>query len=184
MDTLTLDAKQKMEKAIEATRHEYSTIRTGRATPALLDHVRVDYYGSELPINQLATVTVPESRMLVITPWDKAALPKIERAILTSDLNLTPTNDGSLIRLELPSLTEERRKELGKLVHKRAEEGRVHIRNVRRDVNETLDKREKAKELSEDDVERGKKEVQKLTDEYIKKLDEVTEQKIAEIMEV
>ena len=182
MDKLIEDAKQKMEKAIEATRHEFSSIRTGRATPALLDHVRVEYYGTEMPINQLATVTVPESRMLVITPWDKAALAKIERAILTSDLKLTPNNDGVLLRLEIPALTEDRRKELAKLVHKRGEEGRVHIRNVRRDANDAFDKREKSKELSEDDVERGKKEIQKLTDEFIKKLDEVMEHKIAEVM--
>ena len=120
--------------------------------------------------------------MLVITPWDKAALSKIERAILTSDLNLTPTNDGSVIRLEIPSLTEDRRKELAKLVHKRAEEGRVHIRNIRRDAIEHFEKREKAKDISEDDLDRAKKDVQKVTDEYVKKLDEVMEHKIAELM--
>jgi ribosome recycling factor len=173
-----------MQHSIEATEREFSAIRTGRATPALLDRVKVDYYGSEMPINQLAGVSVPEPRQLLISPWDKAALPHIEKAILKSDLGLTPNSDGHTIRLEIPTLTEERRKELTKLVHAKAEEGKISIRNIRRDANDHLDKQEKSKTISEDDVERGKKETQKLTDEFIAKLDKITEKKVAEIMEV
>ncbi len=184
MQSVISSTREKMQHSIEATEREFSSIRTGRATPALLDRIKVDYYGSEMPVNQLAGVSVPEPRQLLITPWDKAALPHIEKAILKSDLGLTPNSDGRTIRLEFPTLTEERRKDLTKLVHQKAEEGKIHIRNVRRDANDTLDKREKAKELTEDDVERGKKEIQKLTDEFSAKLDKVTEKKVAEIMEV
>jgi ribosome recycling factor len=177
-------AKDKMARSIEATERDFTTIRTGRATPALLDRVKVSYYGSELPVNQIATVTVPEARQLLISPWDKAVLPAIEKAIFASDLGLTPGNDGSVIRLEVPALTEERRKELTKLVHHKAEEGKVAIRNLRREANDSLEKKQKASELSEDDCDRAKKEVQKLTDESIAKVDEVTAKKVAEIMEV
>lgn len=184
MNTVIKSTRDKMQHSIEATEREFSSIRTGRATPALLDRIKVEYYGSEMPINQLAGVSVPEPRQLLISPWDKASLPHIEKAIFASDLGLTPNSDGHTIRLEIPTLTEERRKELTKLVHGKAEEGKVAIRNLRREANEHLEKREKAKEISEDDVERGKKEVQKLTDEFIAKLDKVTEKKVAEIMEV
>lgn len=184
MQSVINSTKEKMQHSIEATERDYATIRTGRATPALLDRVKVDYYGSEMPVNQLAGISVPEPRQLLITPWDKAALPHIEKAILKSDLGLTPNSDGHAIRLEIPTLTEERRKELTKVVHHKAEEGKVSIRNLRRDANETLDKREKAKEITEDDVERGKKEIQKLTDDFTAKLDKITEKKVAEIMEV
>ncbi|MEI6500985.1 MAG: ribosome recycling factor [Armatimonadota bacterium] len=184
MQSVISHTKEKMQHSIEATEREYATIRTGRATPALLDRLKVDYYGSEMPVNQLAGVSVPEPRQLLISPWDKAALPHIEKAILKSDLGLTPNSDGHTIRLEIPTLTEERRKELTKLVHHKAEEGKIALRNLRRDANETLDKREKSKELTEDDVERGKKDVQKLTDEFAAKLDKITEKKVAEIMEV
>ena len=177
-------AKDKMARSIEAMERDFTTIRTGRATPALLDRVKVSYYGSELPVNQMATVTVPEARQLLISPWDKSVLPAIEKAIFASDLGLTPGNDGSVIRLEVPTLTEERRKELTKLVHHKAEEGKVAIRNLRREANDSLEKRQKASEISEDDCERGKKEVQKLTDEFTAKVDESTAKKVAEIMEV
>jgi ribosome recycling factor len=177
-------AKDKMARSIEAMERDFTTIRTGRATPALLDRVKVSYYGSELPVNQIATVTVPEARQLLISPWDKSVLPAIEKAIFASDLGLTPGNDGSVIRLEVPTLTEERRKELTKLVHHKAEEGKVAIRNLRREANDSLEKRQKASEISEDDCERGKKEVQKLTDEFTAKVDESTAKKVAEIMEV
>lgn len=184
MQSVIQHTREKMQHSIEATEREFGSIRTGRATPALLDRIKVDYYGSEMPINQLGGISVPEPRQLLISPWDKAALPHIEKAILKSDLGLTPNSDGHTIRLEIPTLTEERRKELTKLVHHKTEEGKIAIRNLRRDANETLDKREKSKEITEDDVERGKKEIQKLTDEFIAKLDKVTEKKVAEIMEV
>ena len=184
MQDLVKSAKERMQHSVEATEREFQAIRTGRATPALLDRVKVEYYGSEMPINQVATVSVPEPRQLLISPWDKSTIPAITKAIHASDLGLTPNSDGSTVRLEIPSLTEERRKELTKAAHHKAEEGKIAIRNVRRDANEHLDKREKAKELSEDDVERGKKEVQKLTDEFIAKVDAITAGKVAEIMEV
>lgn len=184
MQDVIKSTKDKMNHSIEATEREFAAIRTGRATPALLDRIKVEYYGSEMPIVQVATVSVPEARQLLISPWDKAVLPAIQKAIHASDLGLTPNSDGSTIRLEIPTLTEERRKELTKIVHHKAEEGKISIRNVRRDANEHLDKREKAKELSEDDVERGKKEIQKLTDEFIAKVDQLTAKKVEEIMEV
>jgi len=184
MQDVIKNTKERMQHSIEATERDFGTVRTGRATPALLDRVKVEYYGSEMPINQVATVSVPEPRQLLISPWDKSVLPAISKAIHASDLGLTPNSDGSTIRLEIPTLTEERRKELTKSVHHKAEEGKVAIRNVRRDANEHLDKREKAKEISEDDAERGKKEVQKLTDEFIVKVDEITAKKVEEIMEV
>jgi len=184
MPELIKIAKEKMQHSVEATEREFQAIRTGRATPALLDRIKVEYYGSEMPINQVATVSVPEPRQLLIAPWDKTVLPHIAKAIHASDLGLTPNSDGNAIRLEIPSLTEERRKELTKTVHHKAEEGKIAIRNVRRDANEHNDKREKAKEISEDDAERGKKEIQKLTDEFIAKVDEITAAKVEEIMEV
>jgi len=184
MQQVLKTAKDKMQRSIEATERDFGTVRTGRATPALLDRVKVEYYGSELPVNQIATVSVPEARQLLIAPWDKSVLPAIEKAIFASDLNLTPLSDGSVIRLEIPALTEERRKELTKLVHHKAEEGKVAIRNLRRDANESLDKKQKASDISEDDCERGKKEVQKLTDDFIAKVDDLTKAKEAEIMEV
>ena len=176
--------KEKMQHSLEALEREFSAIRTGRATPALLDRLRIDYFGSEMPVNQIATVSVPEPRQLLISPWDKTVLPAIEKAIFASDLSMTPNSDGSTIRLEIPALTEERRKELVKLAHHKAEEAKVAVRNLRREANETLDKREKKEHMPEDEVERGKKEVQKLTDEFITKVDEVTARKVAEIMEV
>lgn len=184
MQEVLKSAKERMQRCIEATEREYSAVRTGRATAALLDRVKVQYYGSEMPVTQIATVTVPEARQLLIAPWDKSVLPAIEKAIFASDLGLTPSNDGSVIRLEIPTLTEERRKELTKVVHHKAEEGKVSIRNVRRDANESLDKRQKSGDISEDDADRGKKEVQKLTDDFIAKVDELTKRKEAEIMEV
>ncbi len=184
MDRIIAEAKRKMQRTIEALRKDYATVRTGRATPALLDNIRVEYYGTMLPINQLATVSVPETRLIVITPWDKSSLPAIERAILTSDLGLTPTSDGTLIRITVPPLTEERRRELARAVNKKAEQGRVGIRNIRRDANETIDKRKEPEGWSDDEVEAGKKEIQKLTDQFIAQIDEMTEAKIAEIMEI
>ncbi|HCU35499.1 MAG TPA: ribosome recycling factor [Armatimonadetes bacterium] len=173
-----------MKRTVEAVAADFSTVRTGRATPALLDRVRVDYYGQEMPINQLATISIPESRLIVIQPWDKSVISAIEKAILTSDLNLTPNSDGTIIRLAIPALTEERRGELTKLVHKMAEDGRIAIRNVRRDTNSSIDAMEKKESLSEDEVRRGKQEVQDLTDKYVRKIDEAAEARTEEIMEV
>lgn len=184
MDNLIAEAKQRMKRAVEKLEHELATIRTGRASPAILDRVKVQFYGSEMPINQLATVSVPEARMIVITPWDKNSLRAIEKAILTSDLNLTPSSDGNVIRLELPPLTEERRKELAKLVHQKAEEGRVAVRNIRRDINNAIEKAEKSADVSEDDVEYAKKEVQEATNDFIKEIDRIAAHKVAEVMEV
>jgi ribosome recycling factor len=184
MDKIIRDARQKMQHSIEALQKEFATIRSGRATPALLNNVKVEYFGSQLPINQLATISVPESRLLVITPWDRQSLPAIERAILTSDLGLHPSSDGILIRLQVPAPTEERRRDLAKGVQKKAEGGRVAVRNVRREALETIEKRKEPEGWSDDEVDVGKKEVQKVTDEHIRKVDAVTEEKVAEIMEV
>ena len=184
MDKLIAEAKKRMKKVVEKLEQEYATVRTGRASPALLDRPRVEYYGSELPLNQVATVGIPEARLIMITPWDKGALRPIEKAILTSDLNLTPSSDGNVIRLEIPSLTEERRKELQKLVGQMAEDSRIATRNIRRDTNSGIDKMEKSEGLSEDEVARGKKEVQELTDDTIKNIDQIAEVKAEEVMEV
>lgn len=184
MEKLLAETRQKMKHVVERLEHDFATIRTGRASPALLDRVKVSYYGSELPINQLATVSVPEARMLVITPWDRGSIKAIEKAITASDLSLNPSSDGNVIRLEIPALTEERRKELAKLVGQKAEEARVAVRNIRRDANSSLEKMEKSQGLSEDDVMRGKKEVQELTDEAIKEIDAAAERKSEEVMEL
>ena len=184
MDKAIGEARERMEHVVGHLEHEYATIRTGRASPALLDRLRIPYFGSEMPINQLATVSVPEARQLIITPWDKNALRPIEKAILTSDLNLTPSSDGNVIRLEIPALTEERRKELARLVGQKAEEARVHVRTARRDANAAIEKLEKNHTISEDDAERGKKQVQDATDEAIKQVDKHAERKAAEVMAV
>ncbi len=178
------ETRTRMQKAVEAVQHEMALIRTGRATTNLLDVVRVDYYGTHMPINQLATVGVPEARLLTIQPWDKSAIQAIEKAIMASGLGLTPSNDGTLIRLPIPQLTEERRRDLVRVVHKLAEEGRVSVRNARRDANEMLKEAEKEGEIPEDDGKKAQKHVQELTDEYIHKIDEVLKRKEAEIMEV
>jgi len=184
VDKLIADAKQRMKRVLEKLAHDFAMIRTGRASPAILDRVHVSVYGSDLPINQLATVSVPEARLLVITPWDKSTLRAIEKAIMTSDLNLTPSSDGNVIRLEIPSLTEDRRKELAKLVGQKAEEAKVAVRNVRRDANASIEKMEKRSEVSEDEAEAGKKEVQELTDDFTKQVEKAAEVKVEEVMEV
>ncbi len=184
MDRLIARAKADMEKTIEIVRHDLAAFRTGRASPALVEHLEVEYYGTKVPLNQIASIQVLDTRLLGITPWDKNALGAIEKAIMTSDLGLMPTNDGNIIRLEIPTLTEERREELTRQVRKRLEEGRVAIRNIRRAANEGIDKMEKEEGLSEDEVRVGKKEVQEITDEAIEKLNEIGEAKIQEIMEL
>jgi ribosome recycling factor len=178
------DAKQRMQKAIEATKHEFAALRTGRASPALLEQIRVDYYGTPTPVNQLATITVPEPRLLVIQPWDKKFVKDVERAILKSELGLVPSSDGVHVRVPIPSLTEERRKELVKVAHRHAEEGRVAVRNIRREAKEMLEELEEAGEVSEDDAERGLEELQKLTDKAIADVDALLAAKDKEIMEV
>ncbi|GIN61558.1 ribosome-recycling factor [Robertmurraya siralis] len=178
------NVKDKMTKAIQAYTRELASIRAGRANASLLDRITVDYYGAPTPINQLAGVSVPEARLLVIQPYDKSVLGEIEKAILKSDLGLTPTSDGNIIRLSIPQLTEERRKELVKVVKKEAEEAKIAIRNIRRDGNDDLKKLEKNGEITEDDQRGYSDDIQKLTDEYIAKVDSLTKDKEKEILEV
>jgi ribosome recycling factor len=184
IDKIKEEAKQKMEKSLNLLNQEFAKIRTGRATPALLDGVKVEYYDTVLPLNQVASISIPEPRLIVIQPWDKQALSAIEKAIYKADIGLTPNNDGNVIRLSLPPLTAERREELVKLAQKLAEESRVAIRNIRRDANNELKKLEKEKKISEDDSFKGQESIQKLTDEYIKKVDEILKKKEKEIKEI
>jgi ribosome recycling factor len=174
----------KMELSLEAMAQEMASIRTGRATPALLDKIRVEYFGSRLPINQVATVSAPEPRLLLISPWDKSVLTEIDRALSSSDLGLVPQGDGEVIRLPIPQLTEERRQEMARLVGKKAEEGKVAIRNIRREANEHLRKLEKSGELSEDESHRALEEVQKLTDDFVEKAEALRKAKEAELLEI
>ncbi|MGE7914026.1 ribosome recycling factor [Lysinibacillus xylanilyticus] len=176
--------KEKMNKTIAAFSRELSSIRAGRANASLLDRISVEYYGAPTPINQLAGVSVPEARLLVIAPYDKTILGEIEKAIMKSDIGITPTNDGSVIRLMIPALTEERRKDLVKQVKKEAEDAKIAVRNVRRDANDDLKKLEKAGEITEDDLRGYGEDIQKLTDDFIVKVDQVTKDKEKEILEV
>ena len=178
------DAEQKMRGAVSVTQDELASIRTGRANPKLLDRLHVEYYGTPVPLNQLASMSVPEPRMLVIQPFDRGAMTSIEKAILASDLGLTPSNDGALIRLAFPPLTEERRRDLVKLAHDRAEEGRVSVRNVRRHSKETLERLEREHAISEDDLRRAEKELQRLTDHFVADIEERLEHKERELREV
>ena len=181
---LLKDARHRMDKTVENFSEELAKIRTGRATPALLDAVKVDYYGQSVPVNQVSTVSVPEPRLIVVQPWEKNMLAEIERAIMKADLGLNPGNDGTMIRIPIPQLSEERRKDLVKLVHKFAEDGKIATRNVRRDVNDHLKKMEKNHELSEDELSVELDEVQKITDEHTQKIDDILAGKEKEIMEV
>ncbi|MBD3286637.1 ribosome recycling factor [candidate division WOR-3 bacterium] len=176
-------SEEKMKKTVEMLAGEFSRIRTARANPALLDGIKVDYYGVPTPLKQVASIGVPEPRSLVIQPWDKNVISEIEKALLKSDLGLNPNVEKTLIRISIPALTEERRKELVKLVSRLTEESRVAIRNIRRDAIENFKKMEKAKDISEDEMHRGQKDVQDLTDRYIKELDELLEKKEKEILE-
>ncbi len=178
------DAEERMDKVISVFQRELATLRAGRATPALLDRIEVEYYGAVTPLNQLAGITAPESRLLVIQPWDKQSIGDIEKAILKSDLGLTPTNDGNVIRLSIPQLTEDRRKELVKFVRKKAEESKVGIRNIRRDSNEEIKKLEKTGEISEDERRRSQDKIQEITDQKIVEIDDITALKEKEMMEV
>jgi ribosome recycling factor len=174
----------RMQGAIDALKKEFAGIRTGRASMALLDGIVIDYYGTPTPVQQLASLSIPESRQIAIQPWEQKLIPEIEKAIMKSDLGLTPMNDGKTIRINIPVLTEERRKQLVKLVKKRAEESKIAVRNIRRDSNEGLKKLEKEEHVSEDEVKKEHDEVQKITDSFIKKIDELAEHKENEIMEV
>jgi ribosome recycling factor len=184
IDELIDDAKRRMDKSVEAAAHEFQTVRTGRASAALLDRIQIDYYGTATPLKQLATINVPESRMLTVQPFDPGSIKAIERAIQESDLGLTPSNDGKLIRLPIPQLTEERRKELVKVVRHLAEEGRVAIRNVRRDVMHDLKELVRDGEVGDDEERRAEDRVQKLTDEHVGRVDDLLKRKEEEIMEV
>jgi ribosome recycling factor len=184
IDDLLQDAREHMEKSVDATRSKFGSVRTGRATPHLLDRINVDYYGAQTPLKQLATVSAPEARLLTVQPYDKSSIKNIERAILESDVGLTPNNDGQIIRLQVPELTEERRKELVKVVRHLAEEGRVAIRNIRRDVMHDLRELRDAGEAGSDDEHRAEEALQKLTDEKVKELDAVLKAKEEEILEV
>lgn len=184
MSEVISDMSSRMEKSVESFKNELSKVRTGRASLSILDDISVDAYGSAMPLNQVGSLTIPESRMIVIQPWDPQMLPAIEKAIQKSDIGLNPINDGKIIRLNIPQLTEERRKELVKMVKKVAEEFRVAIRNARRDAIETLKKQKKDKEISEDELFKYQDEAQKETDLYVKQIDTVTASKEKEVMEV
>lgn len=178
------DAERRMQKAVETAQHDYSTIRTGRANPLILENIKVDYYGTDTPLNQLAGISVPEPRQLLVTPWDRTIINTVLKAIQSSDIGLTPMSDGNVIRLNVPPLTEERRKDLIKQLHKKAEEHKVAVRNVRRDANEHIKAQQKASEITEDDAKREQDETQKLTDKYIAEVDKLTAAKEAELKEV
>lgn len=177
-------AKQKMEGAMEALEREFRTVRTGRANPGILETVRVEAYGSEMPINQMANITTPDARTIQISPWDRSQIGHIERAIIAANLGLNPSNDGTVIRIAIPALTEERRKEIVKVAHKMAEDARVAVRHVRKHANDEIKKLEKDHSVSEDQAHDGYNNIQKLTDEYIKAVDDRLKEKEEEIMEV
>jgi len=181
---LTKDAEQKMRKTVEATQNDFNTIRTGRATPALLDGLTIDYYGSPTPIIQVAGISTPDSRQIVITPYERSIVGAIEKAIKNSDLNINPVNDGASVRLIIPPLTEDRRKEFVKILHKKTEEGRVSIRNVRRDINDQFKSLVKKSEISEDESKRAQDSLQKITDRFVAEIDQISKAKEAELLEI
>jgi ribosome recycling factor len=184
VDRVIAEARERMQKAVETVEREFATVRTGRATPALLDKVMAEAYGTQMPVNQLATISVPEPRLIVVTPWDKQNVRPIEKAIITSKLGLTPNVDGQIIRIPIPTLTEERRKELAKQVRELCEEGKVAIRNIRRDAIDRIKKMEQEEHLSEDEVAIGEEELQELTRKATQDMDDATEAKVHEIMEL
>jgi ribosome recycling factor len=184
MQSVISDGKKRMEGALSALEKEFAKLRTGRASASLVDGIEVDYYGTATPLNQLASVSVPDSRTLTIQPWDKGAFGSVEKAIQKSDLGLNPVNDGKIIRIGIPPLTEERRKELVKVAKKYTEDAKVAVRNVRRDMNESLKKMEKDKDITEDDLRKGQDDVQKLTDDFVKTADATLDAKEKEILEI
>lgn len=184
IDEIIEDAKVRMGKSVEALKHEMAKIRTGRAHPSLLDHITVEYYGSEVPLNQVANVTVEDARTLVVTPWEKQMVPVIEKAIMASDLGLNPATAGTVMRIPLPPLTEERRKDMIRIVRQEAEGARVAIRNIRRDANNDFKQLLKEKEISEDEERRAQEVIQKLTDQFIEQVEQVLQEKEKELMEI
>ncbi|HAQ54823.1 MAG: ribosome recycling factor [Anaerovibrio sp.] len=184
INDIVSSSEERLNKSIDALKREFGSLRAGRATPSLLDKVMVDYYGTPTPVNQVAKVSVPEARMIMIQPWEKTMLHEIEKAIMKSELGLSPNSDGTAIRLSIPQLTQERRKELVKTVSKKAEEAKVAIRNIRRDANEHIKKLEKDKEITEDESKKGQEKFQKIVDGFIKTVDTLKEAKEKEIMEV
>ena len=181
---LIKDAERRMQKAVETAQHDFSTIRTGRANPVILENIKVDYYGTPTPLNQLAGISVPEPRQLMVTPWDKGSINTLLKAIQSSDIGLTPMSDGIVIRLNVPPLTEERRKDLIKTLHKKSEDHKVAVRNVRRDINERIKAQQKSSDITEDDAKKEQEEVQKLTDKYIAEIDKLCIAKEAELKEI
>ncbi|HHV35017.1 MAG TPA: ribosome recycling factor [Syntrophomonadaceae bacterium] len=184
MDDVLKQTETKMKRTVDLLIKDYSAMRAGRATPALLEKVFADYYGTPTPINQMATISVPESRLLVIQPWDRNMIPQIEKAILKSDLGINPVSDGNVIRLAIPTLTEEKRKDLVKVINKKAEEGRISVRNLRREANDEVKRADKKGDISEDSAKRHLNDIQDLTDKYIKHIDKVADAKEKEIMEI
>lgn len=184
INTVYNEMESKMQKTIESFQYELTTIRAGRANAQLLDRISIDYYGTQTPINQVATISTPEARLLVIQPWDASVIPLIEKSIMASELGITPSNDGKIIRLPFPQLTEERRKDLVKVVSTSAEKAKIAIRNSRRDAMDAVKKLEKNKEITEDDKKTAEQEIQKKTDKYIKDIDDITKNKENELMEV
>ncbi len=184
VDDIITDAESRMNKTIEHLLADFAGMRAGRANPAMLDKIMANYYGAPTPINQMANINVPEARLLIINPWDKSSIGDIEKAILKSDLGINPNNDGNVIRLSIPQLTEERRKDLVKVIKKRAEEGKVAVRNIRREANDLIKSSEKDKLISEDAGKKGLDDIQKVTDGFIKEIDQITQEKEKEILEV
>ncbi len=183
LDELYLESEEMMQKAVDHLKHEFSALRTGRASTGLLEHIKVSYYGSLTPLNQVANVNIPEARLIVIQPWEKNMLSVIEKAIQASDLGLNPINDGQTVRVPIPAMTDERRHELVKIVHKMTEDGRISVRNTRRDANENIKKAEKSGDVSKDSAADGLDEIQKMTDSYIEKLETLMKHKEKEILE-
>jgi ribosome recycling factor len=184
IDDALLDATDRMEKALEVLQRDLATVRTGRASPALVEHLKIDYYGTPTPLNQLATISTPEARLIVIQPWDRGSIGAIEKAILKSDLGLNPASDGTVIRLAIPQLTEERRQDIAKQVRKRTEDARVAVRNIRRDCHDRIRRLEHDHEISKDDLHRSENELQKLTDDHVKEIDKIGHEKEEEVLTV
>lgn len=184
IDEILNDAEQRMQKSVESLKSELAKVRTGRAHPSLLEHITVDYYGSETPLSQVASIGVEDARTLTVTPWEKNMVQAVEKAIMTSDLGLNPNSAGTVIRIPMPQLTEDRRRDLVKVVRQEGENGKIAIRNIRRDANSDFKSLEKEKEISEDDERRAQEQVQKLTDKYVKEIDEILKEKEADLMKV
>lgn len=184
MESIKADAKDRMDKSIESLKNDFNTIRTGRASSSLFDKIKVEYYGTPTPLNQVATISVPEARLVVIQPWDPTVLNEIEKAIQKSELSLNPSNDGKVIRINIPPLTEERRKEYVKVAKNMAEQARVAVRNIRRDANDSIKKKEKDGDITEDQSKKGLDEIQEMTDKHIERIDALLEEKEKEIMEI